>query len=136
MIFSRVGENFTFELLFYVVNCKELNKFPNTYHLPRRTIVAKVMFTVSYEIPEAARAQYLALIAQLKPLLNSNGTAYNVYEIEHKKNQFQEVYIYPNEDAYEAADDAENPQADALVEQIYALARDHKVSYSAAIEAA
>lgn len=98
--------------------------------------MAKVMFTVSYEIPDAARSQYLGLVSQLRPLLNANGTAYSVYELENKRNYFQEVYIYPNEEAYEAADDAENAQADALIQQIYALAKDHKVNYSASIEAA
>jgi len=97
--------------------------------------VAKVMFSVAYEIPESARAQYLNLVAQLKPLLNTHGTVYSVYQIEHKHNHFQEVYIYPSEDAYEAAEDAENPQADSLVQQIYALAKDHKVTYSTIIEA-
>jgi hypothetical protein len=93
------------------------------------------MFTVAYEVPDAARSQYLSLIASLKPLLNTNGVAYSVYEVENKRNHFQEVYIYPNEAAYEAADDAENAQADALVEQIYDLAKDHKVSYGTAMEA-
>jgi hypothetical protein len=67
--------------------------------------------------------------------LNTHGTVYSVYQIEHKHNHFQEVYIYPSEDAYEAAEDAENPQADSLVQQIYALAKDHKVTYSTIIEA-
>ncbi len=97
--------------------------------------MAKVIFTVAYEIPESTRSQYLSLVSQLKPQLNANGTTYSVYEVEHKRNQFQEVYVYPNEEAYEAAEDVENPQADAIVEQIYALAKDHKVTYSTAIEA-
>jgi hypothetical protein len=94
------------------------------------------MFTVAYEIHESAREQYLSLVGALKPLLNANGVTYSVYEVENKRNHFQEVYVYPDVAAYEAADDSENPQADALVEQIYSLTKDHRVSYSTAMEAA
>jgi hypothetical protein len=97
--------------------------------------VAKVIFTVAYEIPDSHRGQYLALVSELKPLLSTNGIAYSVYEIENKRNHFQEVYIYPTAEAYEAADDTENAEAEAFIEQIYALAKDHKVMYSTAIEA-
>ena len=97
--------------------------------------MSKVIFTVSYEIPDAQRTQYVELVSTLKPLLNSAGTSYSVYELESKRNHFQEVYIYPNAEAYEAADDIENAQAEGLIEQIYSLAKDRKVSYSAAIEA-
>ncbi|MBD1209669.1 MAG: hypothetical protein H9535_14645 [Ignavibacteria bacterium] len=96
--------------------------------------MAKVIFTVGYEIPESHRSQYIELVRQLKPLLSTNGTSYSVCELENKRNHFQEIYTYPNADAYEAADDTENAQAEVLIEQIYALAKDRKVTYSAAIE--
>lgn len=96
--------------------------------------MAKVLFTVAYEIPDSSRGHYLELVSQLKPLLNTNGTTYSVYEVEHKRNFFQEVYIYPSAEAYEAAEDIENPQADTLIQQIYELAKEHKVTYSTVLE--
>ncbi|TAE31862.1 MAG: hypothetical protein EAZ92_02215 [Candidatus Kapaibacterium sp.] len=98
--------------------------------------MAKVVFTVAYEIPEPQRGQYISLMSQLKPLLNTGGTVYSVYEMDNKRNHFQEMYIYPSSEAYEASDDAENAQAEELIEQIYALAKDRKVSYSTANEIA
>jgi hypothetical protein len=92
--------------------------------------VAKVIFTVSYEIAEPNRSQYIGLVSQLKPLLNTGGTSYSVYEFDNKRNHFQEMYVYPSSEAYEAADDTENAQAEAIIEQIYALAKDRKVTYS------
>jgi hypothetical protein len=96
--------------------------------------VAKVIFTVGYEIPESQRHRYLELARQLKPLLNVHGTSYTVCELENKRNNFQEVYVYPSAEAYEAADDIENAEAEALIEQIYELAKNRKISYSAAVE--
>jgi hypothetical protein len=97
--------------------------------------VARVIFTVAYEIPESHRGQYLALVGELKPLLSTNGITYSVYEMENKRNHFQEMYVYPTAESYEAADDTENAQAEVLIEQIYSLAKDRKVSYSTAVEA-
>jgi len=96
--------------------------------------VAKVIFTVGYEIPESHRAQYLELVRHLKPHLNTNGNSYCVCELENKRNHFHEVYTYPSKEAFEAADDAENAQAESIIEQIYDLAKDRKVSYTTAIE--
>lgn len=98
--------------------------------------MAKVVFTVSYEISEPNRSQYLGLVNQLKPLLNNGGTSYGVYELDNKRNHFQEMYVYPTAEAYEAADDTENAQAEALIEQIYGLAKDRKVTYSTVNEVA
>jgi hypothetical protein len=98
------------------------------------TIVAKVIFTVSYEISEPNRSQYIGLVSQLKPLLSTGGTSYSVFEVENKRNHFQEMYVYPSAEASEAADDNENPQAEGLVEQIYALAKDRKVTYLTTVE--
>lgn len=98
--------------------------------------MAKVVFTVSYEISEPNRSQYLGLVNQLKPLLNTGGTLYSIYELDNKRNHFQEMYVYPSSEAYEASDDTENAQAEAIIEQIYALAKDRKVSYLTANEVA
>lgn len=96
--------------------------------------MSRVLFTVSYEIPEGSREKYLGLIAKLKDILNADGISYSVFEVEKARNQFKEVYIYPSEEAYEASDDAENAEADDLVQQIYSMVKDKKVHYAHAIE--
>ncbi|MCS6809087.1 MAG: hypothetical protein RML40_10340 [Bacteroidota bacterium] len=96
--------------------------------------MARVIFTVSYEIPEQHRSEYLELVRHLKPLLNANGTTYTVCELENKRNHFQEIYTYPSKESYEASDDTENAQAEDIIEKIYSMAKDHKVSYTTAIE--
>lgn len=96
--------------------------------------MSRVLFTVSYEIPEGSRAKYLELIAKLKDILNADGISYSVFELEKERNQFKEVYIYPSEEAYDASDDAENAEADDLIQQIYNMVKDKKVQYARAVE--
>jgi hypothetical protein len=88
--------------------------------------MARVQFIISYEIAEQDRNQYMQLVNEVLPLLNANGTVYTVFEDSAKKNFFAEVYLYPSEEAFEAADDAETP---AQIEAMMALAKDHKVKY-------
>ncbi len=96
--------------------------------------MSRVLFTVSYEIPEGNRAKYLELVSKLKDILNTDGISYSVFELEKGHNQFQEVYIYPSEEAYDASDDADNAEADDLIQQIYSMVKDKKAQYVRATE--
>ncbi len=88
--------------------------------------MARVQFIISYEIAEQDRHKYLQLVNEVLPILNTNGTTYSVFEDDIRKNYFSEVYIYPSEEAFEAADDAETP---SQIEAMMGLAKDHKVTY-------
>lgn len=96
--------------------------------------MAKVLFTATYNVPETNRSNYLELVAQLKSLLNTNGISYSIYEIDKQRNHFQEVYVYPSVESYEASDDNENSEVEAILEKIYGLATGGKISYFTAHE--
>lgn len=88
--------------------------------------MAKVQFIIAYEVADQHRQQYLQLVQEVLPLQNINDISYSVYEDDTRKNYFYEVYLYPSEDAFEAADDVETP---IQIETMMTLAKDHKVSY-------
>lgn len=94
----------------------------------------QILFTVSYEVAENNITEYLKLVGSLKKLLRGTDVTYNVFEAESKRNQFEEVYLYPSRDAFEAADDNDNPEVNELVDKIGDLAKNRKISYSTKIE--
>jgi hypothetical protein len=85
--------------------------------------MSKVLFRVSYTIPDGKRPEYLAAIAKLQQHYSGTSVDYGVFETKGKHNHFQEVYIYPSVEAYEASDDPETLAGAAQhVDRIYALA--------------
>lgn len=97
--------------------------------------MSKVLFSVSYTVADGKRTDYLSLVAKLLKFYAGTPVAYAVYEDASKHNQFQEVYVYPSMEAYEASDDPENTKdvADVL-DAIYSMASG--VSYHVAKEVA
>lgn len=87
--------------------------------------MARVLFRVSYVIPDGKRSDYLALIAKLRQFYAGEGIEYGVYEAKGRHNHFQEVYVYPSLEAYEASDEpTTNTDAAAAMETVYAMATD------------
>ena len=85
--------------------------------------MAKVLFRVSYSIPDGKRADYLAAVAKLTAYYAGVGQEYSVFETRGKHNHFQEVYVYPSVEAYEASDDPETiADISGAIEKIYGLA--------------
>ncbi len=95
--------------------------------------MSRVLFRVTYAIPDGKRAEYLALIGKLRTHYAANAVEYSVFEDNTKHNHFQEVYVYPSMEAYEASDDPENTKDVAdILDSIYAMA--NHVSYQVAKE--
>ncbi|MCU0330738.1 MAG: hypothetical protein MUC47_07130 [Candidatus Kapabacteria bacterium] len=94
----------------------------------------RVLFRVSYAIPDGKRADYLALVEKLRRHYAGSDVQYAVFADQHRHNHFQEVTIYPTVEAYEASDDPATigEAASAVIEQIATLALD--VQYSVATE--
>ncbi|HBB24749.1 MAG TPA: hypothetical protein DCZ59_00630 [Bacteroidetes bacterium] len=97
--------------------------------------MSKVLFSVSYSIPDGKRSEYLAAVASVRDFYASSDVQFSLYETKGKHNHFQEVYVYPNADAYEASDDpASTASIAGSIEKIYALASN--VTYDVANEVA
>ena len=57
--------------------------------------MAKVIFSVQYEINPNKREDYLTVVRELKNLLKAEGLeSYNVYEVKSKANHFQELFTF------------------------------------------
>lgn len=98
--------------------------------------MAKVLFTISYEVNPAKREEYLALTQQMKDLFSrSNGKSYSIFEQKGKKNNFSEVFIFDSMEEYDRLED-QDEQMGALVEQLEALLVDKKMKYTTLIELA
>jgi hypothetical protein len=97
--------------------------------------MSKVQFRVSYSIPDGKRSDYLAAIAKLRQHYSGSDVEYGVFETKGKHNHFQEVYVYPSVDAYEASDDPDTMSGvSQYVDKIYALATN--VVYDVSFEVA
>ncbi len=81
--------------------------------------MSKVVFTIQYEVNSAKRNEYINVIKELKTLLVAEGLeSYNVYEFKGKENNFQEVYQFVSEEAYEAFDDDQNERINILISKL------------------
>ncbi|MCE1188960.1 MAG: MFS transporter [Ignavibacteria bacterium] len=81
--------------------------------------MAKVLFTVQYEVLPEKRNDFLSSMNELKSLISADGLeSYSLFEVKGKNNTFSEVYIFSSADAYEAFDDAENERVNILISKI------------------
>lgn len=97
--------------------------------------MAKVIFSISYDIIPEKRADYLDVIRELKSLIKSEGLeSYSVYEQKSKKNSFVEIYTYLSKEAWEEADEAENERLDILMSKLSDLIKDKTTHYSTLFE--
>lgn len=95
--------------------------------------MSKVLFSISYSIPDGKRPDYLSAISAVREFYSGSDVSFSLFETKGKHNHFQEVYVYPNQDAYEASDDPATTAAiSASIEKIYALASN--VTYDVAHE--
>jgi len=95
--------------------------------------MSRVLFRVSYTIPDGKRANYLKLVERMQSFYAGSEIGFAVYEDRSTHNKFQEVYIYPSTEAYDASDDPESTKAIAdVIDEVYAMAED--VRYDVADE--
>ncbi len=97
--------------------------------------MAKVIFSIQYEINDEKRNEYISTAKELKTLLKAEGLEnYSIYEVKGKKNHFQEVYIFNTEEAYENFDDNQNERINILINKISEMTIDNSSRYTTLIE--
>ena len=97
--------------------------------------MAKVIFSIQYDVFPAKREDYLGIIRELKTLVNANGLiGYAVYEKKNKKNSFIESYEFENEQAYEEFDDNDNERIDILMSKLSDLIKENTTTYTTMFE--
>lgn len=99
--------------------------------------MAKVLFSIQYEILPEKRDEYSKVIKELKNLLKADGLeSYNVFEVKGKTNNFQELYMFTSLEAYEAFDDETNERINILIDKIGEMSADKSTKYTTLVELA
>ena len=97
--------------------------------------MAKVLLSIRYEIESSRRDEYLSVIRELKSVLKTDGLeSYSVFEVKGKPNNFEEIYTYSSEQAYEEADDSDNERINILIDKITEMAVDNSTKYTTLYE--
>lgn len=97
--------------------------------------MAKVLFTISYELNPEKREDYLKAIKELKLLVKTEGVeSYNVYEVKGKPNHFQEIYVFTSEEFYDNYDDNTDERVNILISKISDMTVNHSAKYTTLVE--
>lgn len=93
--------------------------------------MSKVIFTIQYEIEGDRREDYMALARELKTLLKADGLeSYGVYQVKGKKNQFEEIYTFNSNEAYENFDDNQNERTSILLNKLSDMVKENSTKYT------
>ena len=93
--------------------------------------MAKVIFSVQYEISPNKREDYLTVVRELKNLLKAEGLeSYNVYEVKSKVNHFQELFTFSSMESYEQFEDDQNERINILINKISDFTEGHSSKYT------
>jgi hypothetical protein len=97
--------------------------------------MAKVMFTISYEIKPDMREAYVALSKAMKEhLATSKGKDYKIYEQKGRKNSFSEVFICNSMEEFDRLEDDHDEKTEELVQQLETMLAGGKMKYTTLIE--
>ncbi|HMU42279.1 MAG TPA: hypothetical protein PKA80_03170 [Ignavibacteriaceae bacterium] len=97
--------------------------------------MAKVIFSVQYEVEQTNKDAYLSVVKELKTLLKAEGLEkYSVYEVKGKSLQYQEIYEFSTLEAYEAFDDNNNERINILIGKLSDLTNKNTTKYSTMFE--
>jgi antibiotic biosynthesis monooxygenase (ABM) superfamily enzyme len=96
--------------------------------------MARVIFTISYDILPDKREEYLSLTKEMKEYLtNMKGREYSVYETKGKKNSFSEIFLFSSLDEYNDLEDHDEKMSD-LVARLEPLLQNNKMKYTTLVE--
>ncbi len=96
--------------------------------------MAKVIFTISYNVDPGKREEYLGLTQEMKRhFASTNGKEYSIYEQKGKKNSFSEVFVFKSLDEYEQLEDQDERMGE-LVARLESLLVDGKMKYNTLVE--
>ena len=97
--------------------------------------MAKVIFTISYEIKPDNRDEYLALSHEMKEhLAGEKGKNYSIYERKGKNNSFSEVFICDSMEEFDRLEDDQDEITEDLVHRLEALLANSKMKYVTLVE--
>lgn len=97
--------------------------------------MGKVIFSIKYSILPEKRKEYLDVIRELKNLVKAEGLeSYSAFETKGKPNDFEEIYIFENQQAYEDFDDQSDERVDILMTKLSDMIKQQSTHYSTLFE--
>ncbi len=97
--------------------------------------MGKVIFSIKYSILPEKRTDYLDVIRELKNLVKTEGLeSYSVYETKGKANDFEEIYVFESNQAYEDFDDQSDDRVDILMTKLSDMIKQQSTHYSTLFE--
>lgn len=97
--------------------------------------MGKVIFSIKYSILPEKRNDYLDVIRELKNLVKTEGLeSYSVYETKGKANDFEEIYVFESNQAYEDFDDQSDERVDILMTKLSDMIKQQSTHYSTLFE--
>ncbi|HET54578.1 MAG TPA: hypothetical protein ENN33_05105 [Ignavibacteria bacterium] len=97
--------------------------------------MGKVIFSIKYSILPEKREEYLDVIRELKNLVKAEGLeSYSVFETKGKPNDFEEIYMFESNQAYEDFDDQSDERVDILMTKLSDMIKQQSTNYSTLFE--
>jgi len=95
----------------------------------------KVIFQIKYEILPEKREDYMTIMKELKTLVAVKGLeSYSVFEQKNKSNNFEELYIFENQEAYDEFDDNQSERVNILMGKLSDLIKENSTKYTVLAE--
>lgn len=92
--------------------------------------MSKVIFSIRYEVLDDKLEDYFDVMRELQNVVKAEGLDdYKVYTVKGKKNQFEEIYTFESEEAYDNFDDDPNERIDILMNKLSDLIKPHTTKY-------
>ena len=93
--------------------------------------MAKVIFSVQYEISSNKKEEFFSVVKELKNLLKADGLEnYSVYEVKGKPNNYQEIYTFSSSEAFDQFDDNQNERLNILINKLSDLTTGNSTKYT------
>jgi quinol monooxygenase YgiN len=97
--------------------------------------MSKVIFSIRYHVFPERRQEYLDVVRELKNLVKAEGLdSYSVFEQKNKPNNFEEVYLFNSEEAFENFDDNQDERIDLLMTKLSDMIKEQSTQYTTLLE--
>jgi len=97
--------------------------------------MSKVIFSIRYNIFPEKREEYLDVVRELKNIVKAEGLeTYSVFEQKNKANNFEEIYIFKNQEAYENFEDNTDERIDILMTKLSDMIKEQTTQYTTLFE--
>ncbi|MBM4171797.1 MAG: hypothetical protein FJ214_08025 [Ignavibacteria bacterium] len=97
--------------------------------------MGRVIFSIRYNIFPERRVEYLDVVRELKNLVKAEGLEnYSVFEQKNKANNFEEVYIFTSQEAFENFDDNQDERIDILMTKLSDMIKEQTTQYTTLFE--